>query len=198
MDHLAQDLTVALEESESCGTINIINGSKWGMRRRTRSAGNLRKPFIYNPIVSVSKYNFSELFFNKQGDEHHSDGSSSSNSELRPDKHRNKLVSFHQSDSDDMSISIAVAKALNSKASLRMKHPLNSFFRGEYVLLSHLSNIYIMSFRVDPILAANELTIGGILQSSSDQILVLFFVIFTIFCSKFIFHSSVHILNKIK
>lgn len=43
MDHLAQDLTVALEESESCGTINIINGTKWGMRRRTRSAGNLRK-----------------------------------------------------------------------------------------------------------------------------------------------------------
>lgn len=72
-----------------------------------------------------------DLFFNKQG-ENHSDESSSSNSELRTDKHRNKLVSFHQSDSDDMSISIAVAKALNSKATLRMKHPLNSFFRGRY------------------------------------------------------------------
>lgn len=42
MDHLVQDLTVALEESENCGTIDIINSTKWGMRRRTRSAGNLR------------------------------------------------------------------------------------------------------------------------------------------------------------
>lgn len=173
MDHLAQDLTVALEESENCGTINIINGSKWGMRRRTRSAGNLRKPFIYNPVVSVSKYNFSELFFNKQGDTHHSDGSSSSNSELRTDKHRNKLVSFHQSDSDDMSISIAVAKALNSKASLRMKHPLNSLFRGKYLLLDHIPNIDIcMLLRNNQIFPRIELNIERILQSSSDQILV--------------------------
>lgn len=43
MDHLAQDLSVALEESESCGPITIegVTG-KWGIRRRTRSAGNLR------------------------------------------------------------------------------------------------------------------------------------------------------------
>lgn len=44
MEHLAQDLSVALEESESCGPITFANESgKWGMRRRTRSAGNLRK-----------------------------------------------------------------------------------------------------------------------------------------------------------
>lgn len=43
MDHLAQDLTVALEESESCGPIALESNRKWGMRRRTRSAGNLRK-----------------------------------------------------------------------------------------------------------------------------------------------------------
>lgn len=45
MDHLAQDLSVALEESESCGPITFANenSGKWGMRRRTRSAGNLRK-----------------------------------------------------------------------------------------------------------------------------------------------------------
>lgn len=42
MDHLAQDLTIALEESESCDP-NFGCGAKWGMRRRTRSAGNLRK-----------------------------------------------------------------------------------------------------------------------------------------------------------
>lgn len=129
MDHLAQDLTVALEESENCGTIDIINGTKWGMRRRTRSAGNLRE-LDSNKIIFVLQYLLSDLLFNKQGD-NHSDESSSSNSELRPDKHHNKVVSFHQSDSDDMSISIAVAKALNSKASLRMKHPLDSFFRGQ-------------------------------------------------------------------
>lgn len=139
MDHLAQDLTVALEESESCGTINIINGNKWGMRRRTRSAGNLRKLFQFCPITLGDKYYILDLFFNKQGN-NHTDESSSSNSELRPDKHRSKLVSFHQSDSDDMSISIAVAKALNTKAALRMKHPLNSFFRGKYFII-HLQNI---------------------------------------------------------
>lgn len=129
MDHLAQDLTVALEESENCGTVDIINGTKWGMRRRTRSAGNLRKLFSSN-IIFESKGNLSDLLFNKQGD-NPTDESSSSNSELRADKHHNKLVSFHQSDSDDMSISVAVAKALNSKAALRMKYPLNSFFRGK-------------------------------------------------------------------
>lgn len=43
MDHLAQDLTVALEESESCGPIVTQPSGKWGMRRRTRSAGNLHR-----------------------------------------------------------------------------------------------------------------------------------------------------------
>lgn len=43
MDHLAQDLSVALEESESCGPVTFEVNRKWGMRRRTRSAGNLRK-----------------------------------------------------------------------------------------------------------------------------------------------------------
>lgn len=46
MDHLAHDLTVALEESESCGPISFESGRKWGMRRRTRSAGNLRKFYV--------------------------------------------------------------------------------------------------------------------------------------------------------
>ncbi|XP_023012607.1 uncharacterized protein isoform X2 [Leptinotarsa decemlineata] len=110
MDHLAQDLTIALEESETCGPL-ITNGGKWGMRRRTRSAGNLH------------------LYVNKPG-ENHSDESSSSNSEIKGDKHRNKLISFHQSDSDDMSFSITVAKALNQRTSLRMKHPIHNFFRG--------------------------------------------------------------------
>nr|CAI5866772.1 unnamed protein product [Callosobruchus analis] len=109
MDHLAQDLTIALEESETCDPSNIAHG-RWGIRRRTRSAGNLH------------------LYVNKSGGNHHSEDSSSSNSEIRNEKHRNKLVSFHQSDSDDMSFS--VVKALRQKAALRMKHPVNNFLRG--------------------------------------------------------------------
>ncbi|KAF7273458.1 uncharacterized protein LOC143204849 [Rhynchophorus ferrugineus] len=104
MDHLAQDLTVALEESESCGPIVTQSSGKWGMRRRTRSAGNLH-----------------HLFSNKSGD-NNSEESSSSASEMKCDKHRTKLASFHQSDSDDvLSISEAVAKVLYQKNSLRMK-----------------------------------------------------------------------------
>ncbi|KAJ8919595.1 hypothetical protein NQ315_002217 [Exocentrus adspersus] len=113
MDHLAQDLTVALEESESCGPIAIEKSGKWGMRRRTRSAGNLHL-YLSRPELG----------------DHHSDESSSSNSETRMDKHLNKLVSFHQSDSDDMSLSVAVARALNQRTSLRMKHPIHNFLRG--------------------------------------------------------------------
>ncbi|VEN38708.1 unnamed protein product [Callosobruchus maculatus] len=109
MDHLAQDLTIALEESETCDPSNIAHG-RWGIRRRTRSAGNLH------------------LYVNKSGGNNHSEDSSSSNSEIRNEKHRNKLVSFHQSDSDDMSFS--VVKALRQKAALRMKHPVNNFLRG--------------------------------------------------------------------
>ncbi|CAH1111470.1 unnamed protein product [Psylliodes chrysocephalus] len=110
MDHLAQDLTVALEESENCVSINIVSAGKWGMRRRTRSAGNLH------------------LYVNKPGD--NSDASSSSNSEIRTEKHRNKLVSFHQSDSDDMTFSISVAKNLNPRTSLRMRNPMYNFLKG--------------------------------------------------------------------
>lgn len=51
MDHLAHDLTVALEESESCGPISFESGRKWGMRRRTRSAGNLRKFTNSKPLL---------------------------------------------------------------------------------------------------------------------------------------------------
>ncbi|CAH1159860.1 unnamed protein product [Phaedon cochleariae] len=104
MEHLAQDLTVALEESENCRAISN-SGSKWGMRRRTRSAGNLH------------------LYMKKPG-HNQSDESSSSNSEVKVERQNNKLVSFHQSDSDDMSFSITVAKALNQRTSLRMKCPL--------------------------------------------------------------------------
>lgn len=42
MEHLAEDLTMALEESESCGPMVCPAPGKWGMRRRTQSAGNLR------------------------------------------------------------------------------------------------------------------------------------------------------------
>lgn len=133
MDHLAQDLTVALEESESCGPIALENSGKWGMRRRTRSAGNLRKYYRLSTRNTSLKGCILDLYLNRPGD-HHSDESSSSNSEMRTDKHRNKLVSFHQSDSDDMSLSIAVAKALNQRTSLRMKHPIHNFLRGKYCL----------------------------------------------------------------
>lgn len=37
-DQFSHDLTLALEETR-CGA----NGSRWGMRRRTRSTGNLRE-----------------------------------------------------------------------------------------------------------------------------------------------------------
>ncbi|XP_030761033.1 uncharacterized protein LOC115886109 [Sitophilus oryzae] len=112
MEHLAQDLTVALQESESCGPIVTQPSGKWGMRRRTRSAGNLH-----------------HLFVNKSAD-NNSEESSSSPSELKFDKHRTKLASFHQSDSDDLSLSVAVAKILSQKNSLRMKHSIHGLFRG--------------------------------------------------------------------
>ncbi|XP_019866336.2 G patch domain-containing protein 2 [Aethina tumida] len=110
MDHLAQDLSVALEESESCGPMNIENYRKCGMRRRTRSAGNLH------------------LCINKSGD-NPTDESSSSNSEGRNKVH-SKISSFHQSDSDDVSFNFTVSKVINQRTSLRMKHPINNFLRG--------------------------------------------------------------------
>ncbi|XP_022918867.1 G patch domain-containing protein 2 isoform X2 [Onthophagus taurus] len=108
MDHLAQDLSVALEESESCGAMILDGGRKWGIRRRTRSAGNLH------------------LYVNKSGD-NQSEDSSSSNSEVRvPERNRTK----YHSDSDDMSISFAVGRAINSRShSLRVKSSLHHLFR---------------------------------------------------------------------
>ncbi|CAG9860539.1 unnamed protein product [Phyllotreta striolata] len=127
MEHLAQDLTVALEESESCGPINIANAAKWGMRRRTRSAGNLPKYFRKHSTQQDKSY-LSHLYVNKPGD--NSDASSSSNSETRTEKQKNKLVSLHQSDSDDMSLSISIAKALSPKSSFRMHPPMYNFLKG--------------------------------------------------------------------
>lgn len=113
MDHLAQDLQVALEESESCGPMPIESSGKWGMRRRTRSAGNLN------------------IYLNKTAaTENHSDESSSSNSEVRHVKHSHKVASFHQSDSDDMSMSFNVGKGFSHRTSLRMKHSFHNFFKG--------------------------------------------------------------------
>lgn len=43
MDHLVQDLSVALEDSEPGGTSSVKINRRWGIKRRTRSAGNLRK-----------------------------------------------------------------------------------------------------------------------------------------------------------
>ncbi|EFA01875.1 uncharacterized protein LOC658351 [Tribolium castaneum] len=69
MDHLAQDLSVALEESESCGPITFAHETpgKWGMRRRTRSAGNL-------------------LVYMNNSPDNQAEDSSSSNSETRTEK----------------------------------------------------------------------------------------------------------------
>lgn len=77
MDHLAQDLSVALEESESCGPSGALSVSKkWGLRRRTRSTGNLRK-FVLNliyplfTILPICKLHFNQAQgyykFNKRG-----------------------------------------------------------------------------------------------------------------------------------
>ncbi|XP_071056036.1 uncharacterized protein [Onthophagus taurus] len=57
MDHLAQDLSVALEESESCGAMILDGGRKWGIRRRTRSAGNLR---VLGMSLSLESDSFNE------------------------------------------------------------------------------------------------------------------------------------------
>ncbi|CAG9762052.1 unnamed protein product [Ceutorhynchus assimilis] len=110
MEHLAEDLSVALEESESCGPIATQSAGNWGMRKRTRSDGNLHHMYLHKST------------------DNNSEESSSDPSELKSDKHKAKLVSFHQSDSDDLSA--VVARTLNNKNSLRMKHSINRFFRG--------------------------------------------------------------------
>lgn len=48
MDHLAQDLSLALEDSEPCGPANFKINRRWGIKRRTRSAGNLRMYYTIN------------------------------------------------------------------------------------------------------------------------------------------------------
>lgn len=47
MDHLVQDLSVALEDSEPGGPANFKINRRWGIKRRTRSAGNLRTLFHF-------------------------------------------------------------------------------------------------------------------------------------------------------
>lgn len=117
MEQLAQDLFVALEESESCGPIQFEQKRKWGLRRKARSAENLN---IYAGNV-----------------DHSDENSSSSNSEIRPEEKckivKRITVSFHHSDSDDMSLNFCnVKRAIgNSRTqSLRMKHPLQTLLRG--------------------------------------------------------------------
>ncbi|XP_011689680.1 PREDICTED: G patch domain-containing protein 2-like isoform X1 [Wasmannia auropunctata] len=75
MEALVHDLTLALEESSNSANLR----RRWGIRRRARSTGNIRK---------------SALSMNK-----HSDDSSSSICEIRIPKTAN--VSKYQSDSDD-------------------------------------------------------------------------------------------------
>lgn len=133
MDHLAQDLSMALEESESCGPIAFESGRKWGMRRRTRSAGNLRMFLRKRKIMANCRCHVPDLYC-KSGD-NQSDDSSSSNSEAKPALERNnarRLASFHQSDSDEMSLGLAVARAMGNRNSLRMKASFHSFLKGRY------------------------------------------------------------------
>lgn len=104
MEHLAQDLTNALEESESCGALCVGSNKKWYMRRRTRSAGNIR------------------TYLNKSGD-NHSDDSSSTNSENVKNiavKGKIKRLSFHHSDSDEFSL---ISRCIRAKV------PMCSFVR---------------------------------------------------------------------
>ncbi|KAL3267437.1 hypothetical protein HHI36_011564 [Cryptolaemus montrouzieri] len=113
MEHLAKDLTNALEESESCGPMDFDSNINWGMRRRTRSAGNLH-------------------FYSFKSGDNRSDDSSSSYSEVfskNYEKCKKKVVSFHQSDSDDLSFKVM------SRNSLPMKNPLQTFIRGRYTKL---------------------------------------------------------------
>lgn len=132
MDHLAQDLSVALEESESCGPIAFESGRKWGMRRRTRSASNLRMLVKLRKITANCRCHVPDLYC-KSGD-NQSDDSSSSNSEIKATdrSHVKRVASFHQSDSDEMSLGLAVARAMGNRNSLRMKHPLQTFLKGRY------------------------------------------------------------------
>lgn len=75
-----------------------------------------------------------DFFLNNTGD-NRSDDSSSSYSEVlnRGDEtSRNKVVSFHQSDSDDLSLKVM------ENDTLRMRNPLQPFLRGQYKKLGKL------------------------------------------------------------
>lgn len=66
--------------------------------------------------------------------ENHSDDSSSSNNEVRMQgANRGKHTSFHQSDSDDMSLGLAFAKTMNKSNSLRMKHNIPTFLTPDKI-----------------------------------------------------------------
>lgn len=173
MDHLAQDLTVALEESESCGPITVEGGIKWGMRRRTRSAGNLRMFLKKRRILTNCRCHVPDIYC-KSGD-NQSDDSSSSNSETKAPERNSarRLASFHQSDSDDMSLGLVVARAMGNRNSLRMKPPFQTFLKGRYNRLG----IYIWSY--DPkrfVKSDYELSMKGVLIFSF--FLVINFILF--------------------
>lgn len=78
-----------------------------------------------------------DLYCNKSGD-NQSDDSSSSNSEAKGPTTAaerggsRRLASFHQSDSDEMSLGLVVARAMGNRNSLRMKPPLQAFLKGRY------------------------------------------------------------------
>lgn len=153
MDHLAQDLSVALEETESCGPITLDNNRKWGIRRRTRSAGNLRKNYpllVLQLLFSFACNVLIDIYTNKSGD-NQSEDSSSSISEIRiQDRNRAKYAtSFHHSDSDDMSLSLTVARAINTRShSLRMKNSIQAFIRTRYSKIgnSRHNSVYALIF----------------------------------------------------
>lgn len=145
MDHLAQDLSVALEESESCGAGSFEVGRKWGMRRRTRSAGNLRKhSWSTGNVFSIRLDFVSDLGLNRSA-ENQSDDSSSTNSEIRSQQHRSKMS--YQSDSDEISLRFAVARVGNGRTqSLRMKPSIHSFLRGQYSRLGKIVKLWFIEF----------------------------------------------------
>lgn len=73
-----------------------------------------------------------------------SDDSSSSNNEVRMENQgtsRGKTASLHQSDSDDMSFSLAVAKNINKSNSLRIKNNIPTFvsLQGKYGVMNKIN-----------------------------------------------------------
>lgn len=60
-----------------------------------------------------------------------SDESSSSPSEMKTDQNCSKVTSFHHSDSDDLSLSAAEARAQTNVS--RLRHAIRGLFRGLYI-----------------------------------------------------------------